>query len=249
MAQLLAAALLSCSLHPGLLIAAHRGGLDSAHAENTLPAFRHAAQVGAHYIELDLRATADGRVVVLHDARVDRTTDGAGFVHDLSLDAVRHFDAGHGVHIPTLIEVLDATRPLDTGLLLDLKPAPGLTLEAVAEAVTRHHDPSRVLFGVRTLGDRARLAAAVPGLRFLGFVPRPTSIDRFVRAGVEAIRLWPRWIERDPGLIRHVQAAGARVWVTAGDAPVTELARLATLGVDGVLTDRPADAAAAVGCR
>jgi glycerophosphoryl diester phosphodiesterase len=242
-------ALVSCSVPAAPLIAAHRGGMDSGYAENTLPAFDHAAAAGAQVIELDLRATADGHTVVLHDASVDRTTNGTGRVRDLTLEDVRRLDAGGGTRVPTLPDVLAATRALSVTLLLDLKPAPGLDLEAVADALRADYEPDRVLFGVRSLDAQQRLASRAPGLHYLGFVPDPDSIESFLAAGVSAIRLWPGWIHRDPDLIRRVKAVGGQVWVTAGPAAVEDLRRLADLGVDALLTDHPAAAVAVFGCR
>ena len=240
--------MLACSapMHP--LIIAHRGGMDSRYPENTLPAFHHAAAAGAHVVELDLRATRDGHVVVMHDRRVDRTTDGQGAVEDLSLSEVRRLDAGDGIRVPTLDEVLSQNARHEVELLFDIKPAPGLRHPSLVAAAARAGQLPRILFGVRSLEDRARLAEAEPGLRFLAFAPRPERIADFLGAGVEVVRLWPRWIARDPELVARVQQAGARVWVTAGDASVDELRALAALGVDGLLTDRPAAAAAAFGC-
>lgn len=240
------AALLACDISAPPLIAAHRGGMDSGHPENTLPAFRHAAAVGAQVIELDLRTTRDGHVVVMHDPSVDRTSDGRGLVRDLSLAELQRLDLGGGIRIPTLVDVLEATRPLPVTLLFDVKRAPGLSHAELAARVAERHDPARVIFGVRSPEDRERLARAAPGLRYLGLVPAIRSIDAFLAAGVEAIRLWPGWLDGDPGLVRYIHDAGARVWVTAGRAS-TE--RLAAHGVDAVLTDYPAAAVSSLGCR
>src|SRR2546426_332500 len=75
------------------LVIAHRGA-SAAAPENTLAAFRLAADLGADAVELDVRRTVDGQLVVIHDASVDRTTDGTGRVAALTLDQLRRFDAG-----------------------------------------------------------------------------------------------------------------------------------------------------------
>lgn len=98
-------------------IAAHRGG--AAHRpENTLAAFAEAVRLGVHQIELDVRRCATGEIVVIHDARVDRTTDGEGEVAALPLAALRALDAGRhhgeafrGEQIPILDEVLESFPP------------------------------------------------------------------------------------------------------------------------------------------
>ncbi|MDF9797792.1 glycerophosphoryl diester phosphodiesterase [Catalinimonas alkaloidigena] len=93
-------------------LCAHRGAMDT-HPENTLPAFQAAIDAGAHMIEFDVWLTSDGQMVVIHDATVDRTTDGSGKVANLSLEEIKKLDAGSwkapefsGVRIPTLEETL-----------------------------------------------------------------------------------------------------------------------------------------------
>ncbi|MEQ8857374.1 MAG: glycerophosphodiester phosphodiesterase family protein [Pseudomonadales bacterium] len=247
---LLAAALVACDgTAAAPLIVAHRGGMDSGFPENTLPAFRHAAAAGADLIELDLRTTRDGHLVVLHDPRVDRTTDGRGRVQELDLEALMRLDAGGGTRVPTLLEALQATRDLNVELLFDLKTGAPLNHGDLADAVRRFHDPARVWFGVRTLADRQRLAALLPQARFLGFVPDVDDVDGFLAAGMAAIRLWPAWLTSDPGLVERIHGTGAQVWVTAGRASAERLAALVELGVDAVLTDHPAAAVDRLRCR
>lgn len=85
---------------------AHRGD-SAAYPENTLLAFRKAIESGAYGIELDLHATSDGTVVVIHDRSMERTTSGLGYVDEMTLVDVRQADAGSGERVPTFAEVLD----------------------------------------------------------------------------------------------------------------------------------------------
>jgi glycerophosphoryl diester phosphodiesterase len=88
-------------------IIGHRGAV-GLEPENTLRSFRRAQEVGADEVELDIRLSADGHLVVVHDATVDRTTDGTGTVAELTLARLQALDAGAGERIPTYAEVLDA---------------------------------------------------------------------------------------------------------------------------------------------
>ena len=122
---------------PARGVAAHRGGA-ATRPENTLAAFREAARLGVHQIELDVRRCGSGEIVVVHDADVGRTTDGEGTVAELSLariqalDAGRHFDpAFEGERIPTLDEALDA-MPRNLWINVQIKLG-----EPIAEPVTR----------------------------------------------------------------------------------------------------------------
>lgn len=114
------------------LIWAHRGASKVA-PENTLAAFRQALEFGADGVELDVHLTADGQVAVIHDDTVDRTTDGAGRVADLTLAAIKSFDAGSkhsaefsGQKVPTLEEVLELVIgwPGSKRVLIELKGPP-----------------------------------------------------------------------------------------------------------------------------
>src|SRR3982750_2761264 len=101
----------------GLHNVAHRG-YSAVAPENTLPALAAGVLSGATFIEFDVRTTADGVPVVIHDRTVDRTTDGSGKVWELTLDEVGSLDAGSwfspaygGVRVPPLSEVLDLLHP------------------------------------------------------------------------------------------------------------------------------------------
>lgn len=218
---------------------AHRGGIADGSPENTLAAFRRAISLGADVIEIDLRGTKDGRIVVLHDETLDRTTDGTGRVTDYDLVELRTLDAGGGARIPTYDEVLDLVSGTGVQLLLDIKVSAVLDKRQVVRLTETHGAVPGVIVGVRTLADLREFQALNPGLRTLGFVPSPEDVEAFVAAGSDIIRLWPRWIHADPDVVRRVQQLGTPVWTTASDAPRGELEELVALGVNGVLTDYP----------
>jgi glycerophosphoryl diester phosphodiesterase len=109
------------------LIFAHRG-YSSLYPENTMLAFREAEKVGSDGIELDVQLTKDGEVVVIHDEKVNRTTNGTGFVKDLSYQEIRKLDAGYSNKmlvkkepIPSLIEVFDWMKTNDMICNIELK--------------------------------------------------------------------------------------------------------------------------------
>lgn len=113
----------------GPLVSAHRGFSKIA-PENTMPALQAAFDAGANFAEIDIRMTADGALVLMHDALVDRTTTGRGLISDLSLSEVRQLDAGSwfgrgyaGTLVPTLDEVLEWSCGCLT-LLIELKNSP-----------------------------------------------------------------------------------------------------------------------------
>jgi glycerophosphoryl diester phosphodiesterase len=227
-----------------VVFVAHRGGIVPGYPENTLAAFRQAIAQGVDAIEIDLRGTKDGEVVVMHDDTVDRTTDGRGAVTGKTLAELKALDAGGGERIPTYAEVLKLVAGTGVTLLLDIKESPALDKRKVVELTAAHRAVLHVIVGARNLDDLRAFRALDPNLRTLGFVREVADIEPFVAAGIDIVRLWPEWIHRDAGLVQRVQALGRPVWTTAGAAPRDELQRLVALGVNGVLSDLPAEVAA-----
>ncbi|MFD4404219.1 glycerophosphodiester phosphodiesterase [Nocardia sp. NPDC058499] len=248
----------------GVTVVAHRG-LAPGFPENTLAAFRGAIGLGVDAIEIDLRVTADGHLVVMHDDTVDRTTNGHGRVADLMLSEVRSLDAGSSAgsafrteRVPTYREVLETVQGHRIQLLLDIKDCPVEAKESIVE-LTDHFDAShRVILGPRTVTDLHEFKQLDPRLRTLALVPGrtdlppdPSDIAAFIDAGAEIVRLWPVWLLTDHNagaqLIDGVTTRGVPVWTCAdtlygdisADTPENDLRRLVDIGVTGILTNLP----------
>lgn len=106
----------------GIVIAAHRGN-QALFRENTMEAFRSAAELGVDMIETDIHCSSDGELVLIHDHEADRTTDGKGLIREMSFARVRELNAGTAEifsHVPTLAELLEFAATVK-GLLLDLE--------------------------------------------------------------------------------------------------------------------------------
>lgn len=147
------------------LVIAHRGASGS-HPENTLPAFLRAIELGSDLVELDLRMTKDGHVVVIHDVSVDRTTNGRGLVAELTLAQIKALDAGcafspdggktfpfkgQGITVPTLEEVLTALP--EQLLMLEVKVGTTRMIRQVIATLRRLNALERVsieLFSIKT---------------------------------------------------------------------------------------------------
>ena len=239
------------------LLMAHRGGAGLA-PENTLEAFRNAVEVwGADALELDVRATADGHIVVIHDATVDRTTDGTGRVAAFHLKALRQLDAGHrftdpegrasfrgtGVRVPLLDEVLDAFP--HTRLNVETKERRATV--GMLEVIRRHRAEHRVLFAASHETDRAA-ARGYPGpwgaserqIRWF-YLLHATPFGRLYTPGADALQVPDTWQGRrvvTPRFIREAHARNIAVHVWTVD-DVDDMRRLLEWEVDGVQTDRP----------
>ncbi|MBX9447323.1 glycerophosphodiester phosphodiesterase family protein [Dickeya chrysanthemi] len=155
---------------------AHRGAPSLA-PENTLIAMHKAAQRGATWLEVDVKLTRDRQPVIIHDDRVDRTTNGRGLVAGLTLAEIRRLEARAqygeafaGVTIPTLQELITCVLELDMGLQLELKPTAGDDVEtaevvlAVLKSMWPANRDSLFLssFSVRSIQAAARLMPDVP---------------------------------------------------------------------------------------
>ena len=116
------------------LLGGHRGN-PAEFPENTMASFRSAIELGMDMIECDVHQSADGRMVVIHDHSVDRTTNGTGMVRDLSWDELQELDAGHGERLPLLEEVIDLACEAGVGLCIEIKqipiPYPGIEQQVV----------------------------------------------------------------------------------------------------------------------
>lgn len=225
--------------HPewDVAVVAHRGQV-AGYPENTVAACQGSIAAGFSAIEVDLRATADGEIVIMHDETVDRTTNGSGEVGEMTFAEIRSLDAGGHVHprfagqqVPTYQEVLDALRGSGTKLVVDIKPGATLDNERVVRLTERCGAVLDVLVGPRSVDDLRDFKRLNPNLRVLGLVPGPefeppgvAAIEEFAAAGADLIRLWPPWIftdrDREPGagrspIIERLHGLGKPVWTTA----------------------------------
>jgi glycerophosphoryl diester phosphodiesterase len=224
--------------HP--VVVAHRGSMFE-HPENTLAAFAWAREVGAEVIEIDVRTSADGKAVVMHDKRVDRTTNGRGAVHRLTLAELQALTIGRDASIPTLDAALAFAADTRARLLLDLKETEP-DVAQVAAAVSRHGLESDVIVGLNSLSAMTRLQQVHENLTTLAFAGDEETIGAFLAAGVDIVRVAPRSVTRRPRLVEKIRAAGACVWVTTGRLSGTRLERIMAQGIDGLISDFPQEA-------
>lgn len=241
--------LISCSSAPlqsqpdrsgrSVVSIAHRGGVVPDYPENTMRAFREAISAGSEVIEIDLRSTKDQKIVILHDAALDRTTDGSGALINYNLADLRQFDAGMGERIPTYKDVLEQVSNSSAQLLLDLKVTSLPELTRIVRLTEEHGQVLNVIAAIRSMEELRTIQSLNPNIRTLAFIPAIEDIEPYSRAGVDIIRLWPEWIIENPKLVDHVHTFGNAVWTTAMQADEEELKVLIGHGVDGVFTDFP----------
>lgn len=231
------------------LIFAHRGANKLA-PENTLPAFEAAIRLGADGVELDVQYSSDGKLVIIHDLTLDKTSNGTGRVTAHTLAELRAFDAGSwfapqfaGTRIPTLDEALDVCKgKLLVNIELKVLDALNSTLGAdVVAAVRGHGMVDQVVLssfnpfalrGAKRAGPEIAcgllLAADLPGWMRWGFTRRYSRADG----------LHPELAMIDAAYMAQARKLGMPVRVWTVNEPA-DIRRLIALGVTAIITDVP----------
>jgi glycerophosphoryl diester phosphodiesterase len=222
-----------------VLVIAHRGGIFPDIPENTLSNFRMAIQQGTDVIEVDLRSSRDGQILIMHDETLDRTTNGSGNISHFTLEELKQLDAGGGERIPTFVDLLKIIEDTRAKLLLDIKKGPLLNIGKVITLIEQYHCSLDVIAGVRSLADLDSLKKINPNIRTLGFIGQPDQINLYIKAGVDIIRLWPDWIDENTELVTSLREKNVPVWVTIAELSDDVLTRLLKYGVSGFITDHP----------
>jgi glycerophosphoryl diester phosphodiesterase len=228
---------------------AHRGASVAA-PPNTLVAFETAVELGADGIEFDVRISADGVPVVIHDATVDATTDGGGRVADLTLAQLKELDAGSshapafaGERIPTLMEVLDT---MSEELLLNIELKSGALWDdrlgqAVVDVIDRCAVGERVLlssFNPLALRRVQKIAPHLATALLQASATRPSLGFARLISPKPYVAIHPPYTLVDERTMRWARQHNYRVHVwTVDDA--AEMRRLITCGVDGIITNVP----------
>ena len=222
-----------------ILVVGHRGaaGLEP---ENTLRGFARALELGVDAVELDVRMTRDGEAVVMHDARVDRTTDGSGRVRKLSLERVRTLNAGQGERVPTLAEILDLVgRRVE--VLCELKGAVKAPLveEEALRVVAASGCAPVVVFTAMRAERLERVRRLEPAARVEPlFRRRPDKSELGALLPLGCVRIGVRHDAVDASLVRAAGAMGLVVRAWNPDSP-EEWQRLLDAGVAAIGTNRP----------
>lgn len=235
--------LLAGSLHTQtrkIVVISHRGE-HLRHPENTMPAFEEAVRVGADYIEVDVRTTSDGKLVLMHDASVARTTDGQGDVAKMTFDEIRALDVGvkkgaefKGTRIPTFDEVLDYARG-KISIYVDVKQ---VAAKDLVEHIRNHDMTAHVVI------YSGRISKAIQDLdESLKIMPEAGN-PQFAQALVD--QLHPKVLAFDANdfkreVIAVAKGAKALIYVDRlGPADTPDIWQQAIdAGADGIQTDHP----------
>lgn len=220
-----------------LLCIGHRGAMGHA-PENTLLSFKKAIALGANCVEGDAYYV-DGRLVVIHDDRLDRTTNGTGYLSDHDFDYLRGLDAGEGEKIPTLEELFE-TVDFKAGVNIELK-GPGMAgpvVDFIAARRIQGWTDDLILVSsfnhleleaVRRMDQKIKIGVLIAG-------PPVDAVAVAVRLGAYSLHLSLKFVDRT--VIEAAHLRGLRVFVFTVNDP-EDIRRMEALGVDGVFTNYP----------
>lgn len=228
-------------------IFAHRG-FSGEYPENTMLAFRKAVEAGSDGIELDVHLSQDGEIIVMHDEKIDRTTDGSGYIREYTAEELRRFDAGAAWKgrfpfepIPTLREYFQLVKDSPLVTNIELKNSifwyEGME-EKVIALIREFGLEDRIIFSSfnhESIAKCRRLAPEIPG----GFLYDCWIIDSGSYAAANGVQyLHPSFHDINEEIVRkvHSQGVGFNVW-TVNDEDV--MRRLAQLEVHGIITNYP----------
>lgn len=243
------------------LVIAHRGG-GGLWPENTAYAFQQARALGVDVIEMDVRSTSDGVLVVIHDATVDRTTGATGRVADMTLDELKRLDAAYrwspdggasfpfrakGIVVPTLQEVFTALPGMR--FIIEPKPDARSQVKPLCLAIREHAMTDRVIVGSFNQAILDEFRQECPGVATSASPAEVTKFLAMSKAGLshayspvmQALQV-PNHAAGLEVLSRsfveaaHERRLAVHAW-TVNDT--REMARLLDMGVDGIMTDYP----------
>ncbi|KAF3464285.1 glycerophosphodiester phosphodiesterase [Streptomyces sp. Tu 3180] len=228
--------------HPGPIAFAHRGGAADG-LENTVRQFRCAVEAGYRYVETDVHATRDGRLVAFHDATLERVTDGAGRIADLPWREVRQARVAGEEPVPLFEELLQTFPEVRWNVDVKAEAAllPFLDLVGRTDAWDRvclgSFSEARLVRAQRLAGPRLATSYGTRGvlnlrLRSWGLpaAVRPSAVAAQVPESQSGIRVVDR------RFVRAAHARGLQVHVWTVNEP-DRMHRLLDLGVDGIMTD------------
>jgi glycerophosphoryl diester phosphodiesterase len=210
----------------------HRGAAGYA-PENTLLSVQTALSLGVDVIEIDIHRSRDGHLIVMHDERVDRTTNGSGYIRDLTLSEIRAFGTSSGLAVPILAEVIDFIQG-KSGLMIDVK-ARGLAPDLLAVAGGADRPVYYASFFHSELLEIRRLQPDAKTIALIDAVP--VSLTGFAGeaeaniAGIGLHSLVPEFVE-------SLHDAGLGVFAYTVNEP-RDISRVSALGVDGIVSDFP----------
>lgn len=212
----------------------HRGAA-ALEPENTIRSLKKAFECGADLVEVDVRKSKDGHLVVIHDKTVDRTTHGKGAVGDLSLKELKDLDAGLGERIPTLGEVLDFIRGTGKGLVVEIKDS---GIEEMVVNFILAAGISSILIVSFNAKSIKKVKEVFPGAKTGLIFSRPLKNPVGLALGINSDIILPKQSLLERRLVETAHRHNIQVFPWTLNSK-EEIRHALDLGVDGFATDNP----------
>ena len=227
-----------------VVVIAHRGE-HNHHPENTIPAYKAAIKLGADFVEVDVRTTKDGKIVIMHDSTVNRTTNGHGAIRDMTFHQIMNLDAGmkfgpqfRGTRVPTLNQVLRLAEG-HIGIYLDCKAIKPSVLVA---AIDRYHMESHVVIYGYSMGFLKAVQKLRPDFRVMPEAKTAALVRTEIRLLHPQVFAFSASDWKDP-IIAIARQTGAGIYVDrmgTADNPASWQDAI-DRGATGIQTNQPAE--------
>lgn len=236
-------------------IIAHRGGANLA-PENTLAAFKNAIKLGVDMIEIDVHLSKDGKIIVIHDEKINRTTNGKGTIKDMTSAEIKKYDAGSkfdkkfkNEKIPTLDEVMETLNG-KVKLLIEIKDGdelyPGLE-KKVVETIHKYNAVNWVIvqsFNENSVLRVRKMDPSITTFYLLGrnFNDFYSNVAKEVNAGNAVIKKYdgiaPHYSMLSSEKVKIFHKAGFKIFTWTVDKP-KDMKKIINMNVDGIITNSP----------
>lgn len=243
------------------MVIAHQGG-EQLRPSNTMPAFEHAVELGVDVLEMDIHATQDGALVAMHDATVDRTTDGSGAIKEMTLAEIKELDAGHywtnddgatypyrgqGIAVPTLEEIFQAFP--DMPMNIEIKQQSPSIVEPFCDLIHEYDMQDQVLIPTFHPDTMNEFREKCPDVATSMTEPEIRLFFGLNTVGMGSLFSPPGQAFQvpeesgglqviTPGFVEGAQERNIAVHVWTVNDP-DDMERLIKTGIDGIITDRP----------
>ncbi|MCM8818322.1 MAG: glycerophosphodiester phosphodiesterase [Candidatus Omnitrophica bacterium] len=221
-----------------IIVVGHRG-FSGKYPENTILSFKKAVELGVDFIELDVWETKDGKIIVIHDDRLDRTTNGTGLIKDMTYKEIKKYDAGvkfgfPGERVPLLDDVFEEIGD-KVKILIEIK---GCDINKLIKLIKKYKMEEKVIvgsFNFEYLKKIRKKIPEIPSALISGFVPYD-YLKECIKLGIRKLDIEFHHLDKE--IVKNLISMGFLVntWTPNSEE---DLRKVISYGVQFITTDRP----------